>query len=362
MRKVFNFSAGPGMLPEEVLLEVQAELLDWHGTGMSIMELGHRGHEFQEVAEQAEQDLRDLMVVPKSYHILFLPGGASTQFAMVPLNLLHNNKQADYIDTGVWSHKAIEEAKLYGKINVAAKCEQKKELAYIPHQSEWSLNDQAAYVHYTPNETINGIEFNWVPETGKVPLVADMSSMILSRPVDINKYGIIYAGAQKNIGQAGVTVVIIRDDFVREPIKHTPTLYSYQTHVHHQSFYNTPPTFSWYIAGRMFAWVKRNGGVEAFYERNLRKAKKLYDYINSQSDFYLCKVDPECRSLMNVVFTLPTEELVSFFAKDAEMAGLTNLRGHRVMGGIRASIYNSMPEEGVDALIEFMKDFIQRKG
>jgi phosphoserine aminotransferase len=362
MRKVFNFSAGPGMLAEEVLLEVQAEMLDWRGTGMSIMELGHRGHEFQAVAEEAEQDLRELMSIPKSYKVLFLAGGASTQFSMVPLNLLGKKQEADYIDTGIWSKKAIDEAKLYGEINVAAHCQLEDHLAYIPPQSDWKLNDQAAYLHYTPNETIEGIEFNWVPNVGNVTLVADMSSMILSRPVDVTQYGVIYAGAQKNIGQAGITIVIIRDDLLDEPLFRTPTLYNYKVQAEHQSFFNTPPTFSWYIAGRMFAWMKRQGGVPYFYERNVRKAKKLYDFIDQHSEFYRCRVRPDCRSLMNVVFDLKDESLTSLFVEEAGKAHLANLRGHRTVGGIRASIYNSMPEEGVDALIHFMRDFIDRHG
>src|SRR5579862_2514766 len=274
MRKVFNFSAGPGMLAEEVLQQAQAEMLDWNGTGMSIMELGHRGPEFKVVAERAEADLRELMSIPKNYHVLFLPGGATAQFAMIPINLLGDKLQADYVDTGVWSKKAIEEAQRYGKINVAAYLEHHQHLARIPHQSHWNLNKDAAYLHYTPNETIDGVEFNWIPQTGDVPLVADMSSMILSRPVDVTKYGLIYAGAQKNIGQAGITIVIIRDDLVKEPLASMPTLYQYKTLAEHHSFYNTPPTYAWYIAGLMLAWMKKQGGVNMFYELNQRKAKK----------------------------------------------------------------------------------------
>lgn len=362
MRKVFNFSAGPGMLPEEVLLTAQAEMLDWHGMGMSIMELGHRGEEFKEVAEKAEADLRELMAIPKNYHVLFLAGGASVQFAMIPINLFHHKKKADYIDTGIWSKKAIDEAKRYGDINIAARVEYRDDFAYIPHQTQWKLQEEAAYVHYTPNETIDGIEFNWVPNTGGIPLVADMSSMILSRPVDVSQYGIIYAGAQKNIGQAGINIVIIRDDLVNDPLPYTPTLYSYKTQVEHHSFYNTPPTYSWYMAGLVFDWVKRHGGVEKFYEINKRKASKLYNVIDHHSDFYINRIQSECRSLMNVIFSLPNDTLTSLFLSEAKKIGLANLKGHRVVGGIRASIYNAMPEEGVDLLVDFMRDFKQRKG
>lgn len=360
MRKVFNFSAGPAMLPEEVLLQSQAEMLDWHGTGMSIMELGHRGPEFKEVTEQAEADLRELMSIPKNYHVMFIPGGASAQFAMVPINLLGQKGKADYIDTGIWSKKAIDEAKRYGDVNVAAYLEHRDHLAYIPHQEHWKLRQDAAYVHYTPNETIDGVEFNWVPETGNVPLVADMSSMILSRPIDVSKYGVIYAGAQKNIGHAGITVVIIREDLVQEPLPKTPTLYKYQTHAEHHSFYNTPPTYSWYFSGLVFAWMKRQGGVAHFDEVNQRKAKKLYDYIDNSNGFYANRIHPECRSRMNVIINLHDESLLEKFLSEASAAGLENLRGHRIAGGIRASIYNAMPEAGVDALIEFMQKFAKK--
>lgn len=362
MRKVYNFNAGPAMLPEEVLVEAQAEMLDWHGTGMSIMELGHRGDEFQEVAEKAEADLRELMCIPAHYHIFFLPGGATAQFAMVPLNLFGKKLTADYIETGIWSQKAVDEAKRYGKVNVAARVEQRDNYIYIPHQDSWTLDNQAAYVHYTPNETIDGIEFNWVPKTGQVPLIADMSSMILSRPVDVNQYGLIYAGAQKNIGQAGITVVIVRDDLIEEALPGTPTLYSYKIHAENHSFYNTPPTFSWYISGLMFAWMKRKGGVAAFYEINKRKAGKLYRFIDEHDTFYHSRIHPECRSLMNASFTLRKESLTDQFLAEAEKAGLANLKGHRVVGGVRASLYNAMPEEGVDALIYFMDEFARKHG
>lgn len=361
MRKVYNFNAGPAMLPEEVLLQAQSEMLDWHGTGMSIMELGHRGPEFQQLAEQAELDIRELMSIPKNYHVLFLSGGASVQFAMVPLNLFGEKKIADYIDTGIWSKKAIAEASRYGKVNVAAHTMHDHHLAYVPPQETWSLSQDAAYLHYTPNETIDGLEFQWVPQT-EAPLVADMTSMILSRPIDVTQYGIIYAGAQKNIGQAGIHIVIIREDLIKSPLPNTPTLYSYQLHAEHHSFYNTPPTYAWYIAGLVLNWMKRNGGVPAFYALNQRKAKKLYSIIDTHGDFYVCKIHPNSRSMMNVMFYLKDEQLTPTFIAESTAIGLTNLRGHRVSGGVRASIYNAMPEEGVDKLAEFMLDFAKRYG
>lgn len=362
MRKVFNFSAGPAMLAEEVLLQAQAEMLDWQGTGMSIMELSHRGPEFKKVVDQAEADLRELMVIPKNYHVLFLAGGASTQFAMVPLNLLAANKKADYIDTGIWSKKAIAEAKRYGNVHIAAQLDESDVRLRIPSQAVWSQRKDAAYVHYTPNETIGGVEFHWLPQTGTIPLVADMSSSILSRPIDVSAYGIIYAGAQKNIGQAGITLVIIRDDLVKEPLPSTPTLYQYLIQAENKSFYNTPPTYSWYIASLTLAWMKRQGGVKIFAERNQRKAQKLYEVIDKSSDFYVNPVDPECRSRMNVPFNLKTDQLTVLFLDEAKKAGLTNLKGHKLVGGVRASIYNPMPEEGVDALVDFMREFARKYG
>jgi phosphoserine aminotransferase len=362
MRKVYNFSAGPAMLPEEVLLQAQAEMLDWHGTGMSIMELGHRGAEFKIVAEQAEADLRELMNIPSNYHVLFLPGGATAQFAMVPINLFGSHDKADYIDTGIWSKKAIAEAQRYGEVNVAATLDKKDDLFHIPREDQWKLNPNAAYVHYTPNETIEGVEFHWVPKTGAVPLVADMSSMILSQPVDVSQFGIIYAGAQKNIGQAGIAIVIIRDDLIAEPKPYTPTLYSYKIQAENKSFYNTPPTYAWYIAGLTLAWMKKQGGVEAFYKLNKRKAEKLYSFIDSHKAFYTNPVYPDSRSIMNVPFNLPSAELSDRFLSEADEAGLTNLKGHRLAGGVRASIYNAMPEAGVDALLDFMKEFARKNG
>lgn len=361
MRKIVNFNAGPGMLPESVLEKAKAEMLDWHQTGMSIMELGHRGADFKQVAEQSEADLRDLMNIPKNYHVLFLTGGASAQFAMVPMNLMSERKQADYVVTGVWSKKAIEEAARFGDVEMAAHLIYRNQLVALPEQADWNLRPDSDFVHYTPNETIDGVEFNWVPDTGDVPLVADMSSMILSRPIDVKQYGLIYAGAQKNMGQAGITIVIIRDDLVRKkPVFLTPTLYQYHTHVTNHSFYNTPPTYSWYITGLMLEWMKENGGVSGLYEINKRKAKKLYEVIDQSQGYYQCKVHPSCRSLMNVVFGLADDAMDDVFIAEAAKVGLVNLKGHRVVGGIRASIYNAMPESGVDALVAFMKVFQEK--
>ncbi|HEX2548453.1 MAG TPA: 3-phosphoserine/phosphohydroxythreonine transaminase, partial [Gammaproteobacteria bacterium] len=272
MRKVYNFSAGPAMLPEEVLKQAADEMLDWRGTGMSIMELGHRGSEFKEIADESEENIRALLSIPKNYHVLFLPGGATAQFAMVPLNLFGQKNAADYIDTGIWSKKALTEAKRYGDVNVAAELSTENGLISIPAEKNWKLNPDASYLHFTPNETIEGVEFHFVPKSGTVPIVADMSSNILSRPINVSDYGIIYAGAQKNIGQAGITIVIIRDDLVQEALPKTPTLYQYKIEVENKSFYNTPPTYAWYIAGLTFAWMRRQGGVEFFAERNKRKA------------------------------------------------------------------------------------------
>ena len=357
MRKNYNFSAGPAILPEEVLRTAQDEMLDWNGTGCSIMELGHRGPEFQAVAAQAEADLRELMSIPENYCVFFLPGGATAQFAMVPINLLTKNDKADYLVTGLWSKKAQTEAAHYGRIHVAAEAIERDGRLSIPDPAEWSLTKDAAYVHYTPNETIAGLEFHAVPQTGDVPLVADMTSMILSRPVNVADYGLIYAGAQKNLGQAGITIVIIRDDLIQEPLARTPTLYHYQLHREHQSFYNTPPTYSWYITGLVLAWMKKQGGVHALYEANQRKAKLIYAVLDQFPDFYLPRVEREYRSLMNVTFNLQNPELTDAFFAAAKERGLVHLQGHRVSGGVRASMYNAFPEEGARVLAQMMTDF-----
>jgi phosphoserine aminotransferase len=361
MARVFNFSAGPAVLPEEVLQQARDEMLDWHGSGCSVMEMSHRGKEFIAIAEQAEADLRELMNIPANYKVLFLQGGASAQFAMVPMNLLRGKASADYINTGEWSKKAIGEAKKFGKVNLAGSSEGTK-FTNVPLQSELKLDPNAAYVHYTPNETIGGVEFPYIPETGTVPLVADMSSSILSRPIDVTKFALIYAGAQKNIGPSGLTVVIVREDLLGQTVPGTPSMFDYKIHADNGSMYNTPPTYAWYVAGLVFAMLKKKGGVPAMAAVNERKARKLYEYIDSSSGFYKNPVAVSCRSWMNVPFTLKSETLDEPFLKGAKAAGLVQLKGHRSVGGMRASIYNAMPEAGIDALIGYMKDFMQKNG
>ncbi|TAM47458.1 MAG: 3-phosphoserine/phosphohydroxythreonine transaminase [Gammaproteobacteria bacterium] len=361
MARVFNFSAGPAVLPEEVLNRAREEMLDWHGSGMSVMEMSHRGKEFIAIAEKAEADLRELMQIPANYKVLFLQGGASAQFAMVPLNLLRGKKSADYINTGEWSKKAIKEAKKFGGVNVAATSEATS-FTTVPPQATWKLDPDAAYLHYTPNETIGGLEFNFVPATGNVPLVADLSSTILSRPVDVTKYGLIYAGAQKNIGPAGLTIVIVREDLLGGAAAGTPSMFDYKIHADNGSMYNTPPTYAWYIAGLVFEWLKAKGGLQGMAAINERKARKLYDYIDSTGGFYKNPVEKASRSWMNVPFTLKDAALDEEFLKGTKGAGLVQLKGHRSVGGMRASIYNAMPEAGIDALVTYMKDFLQKKG
>jgi len=360
MTRVFNFSAGPAMLPEAVLRRAQEEMLDWHGSGMSVMEMSHRGKEFVSIAEKAEADLREVLGIPERYKVLFLQGGASSQFAMVPLNLLRGRGRADYVRTGQWSKKAIAEARRYCEVHVAADA---SETGYtsIPSPAEWSLRPDTAYVHYTPNETIGGVEFHWIPETGEVPLVADMSSTILSRPLDVSRYGVIYAGAQKNIGPAGLTLVIVREDLVGHAEDTVPAMFNYKTHADSGSMYNTPPTYAWYLAGLVFEWVKEQGGLVAVAEVNRRKVDKLYAAIDA-STFYTNPVDKACRSWMNVPFTLADPNLDPTFLTEAKQAGLVTLKGHRSVGGMRASIYNAMPEAGVDALMQFMAEFERRNG
>lgn len=359
MSRVYNFSAGPAMLPVEVLEHAAEEMKDWQGTGMSVMEMSHRSREFIQISEKAEADLRQLLSIPEAYTVLFLQGGASSQFAMVPMNLLRGRKRADYINTGQWSKKAIAEAERYCSVNVAATGEHSNFMS-IPPLSAWSLSPDAAYLHYTPNETIGGVEFQEIPDAGSCPLVADMSSTILSRPLDVSRYGVIYAGAQKNIGPAGLTIVIVRDDLIGQEIPGTPRMFSYATHAKAGSMYNTPPTYSWYMAGLVFDWIKKRGGLKVMEEINRRKAEKLYTAID-KSDFFHNPVDPACRSWMNVPFTLSDPNLESRFLEQAGKAGLITLKGHRSVGGMRASIYNAMPEEGVDALIDFMREFEKSK-
>ncbi len=359
MSRIFNFSAGPATLPEAVLKQAQEEMMDWQGTGMSVMEMSHRGKAYLSIAEKAEADLREVMNIPSNYKVLFLQGGASSQFAAIPINLLGSNTKADYLLTGQWGKKAISEAKRFGDINIAASSEDSKFMT-VPAQSTWNLREDAAYLHYTPNETIVGVEFPFVPDVS-MPLVADMSSSIMSKEIDVSKFGIIYAGAQKNIGCAGLAIVIVREDLIGKPMPGMPVMLDYKVHADNDSMYNTPATYSWYIAGLIFDWLKQNGGVAAIEKTNRRKAGKLYAAID-ESGFYSNPVDVECRSLMNVPFILADAELDSVFLKDAADAGLHTLKGHRSVGGMRASIYNAMPEAGVDALIDFMKEFEKKNG
>ncbi|MEJ2309415.1 MAG: 3-phosphoserine/phosphohydroxythreonine transaminase [Gammaproteobacteria bacterium] len=359
MARVFNFSAGPAALPEAVLEKAQKELLEWNGSGMSVMEMSHRGKAFMGIAARAEADLRELMQIPANYKVLFLQGGASSQFAMVPMNLLGDKASADYINTGSWSKKAIAEANRFCDVNVIATTEDNN-FTSAPTADELKFSPDAAYVHYTPNETIGGVEFDYIPDTGDIPLVADMSSTILSRPIDVTKFGLIYAGAQKNIGPAGLTLVIVRDDLVSQKLpERVPSMFRYATHAENGSMYNTPPTFGWYLAGLVFQWLKDLGGLEAMGEINARKAKLLYDAIDN-STFYENPVEVRNRSWMNVPFTLVNPELDAGFLAEAEKAGLSTLKGHRSVGGMRASIYNAMPEEGVEALVAFMAEFASR--
>lgn len=359
MSRVYNFSPGPAMMPQEVLEQAREEMLSWNNSGMCAMEMSHRGKEFLHIAQQAEADLRHLLAIPNHYKVLFLQGGASSQFAAIPLNLLRDKTQADYINTGMWSEKAIAEAQRFCNVNIAASAKETK-FSTVPPQATWQSNADAAYVHYTPNETIGGVEFSFIPETGAIPLVADMSSTLLSRPLDVSKFGLIYAGAQKNIGPAGLTVVIVREDLIGHSLPRTPLMLDYKTHADSESMYNTPPTYAWYLAGLVFQWLKRNGGLTAMAERNRRKAEKLYAAIDNSGGFYKNPVEKVSRSWMNVPFTLPTPELDKPFLKEAEAAGLVALAGHRSVGGMRASLYNAMPEAGVDALIALMQDFARR--
>lgn len=358
MSRAYNFCAGPAALPQAVLEQAQQEMLDYRGLGLSIMEMSHRDNVFVEIAEQAEKDLRDLMGISDDYAVLFLQGGASSQFAMVPMNLLGEGQTADYINTGQWSKKAIKEAGRYGNINVAASSEDTN-FSTVPPQDSWALSDNPAYVHYCPNETIGGLEYSFVPEVGDTPLVADMSSTILSRPVDVNQYGLIYAGAQKNIGPAGLTLVIVRKDLLGKASSSVPAMLNYQIHADNGSMYNTPPTYAWYLSGLVFSWLKKQGGVGNMGEINQRKAEKLYGFIDN-SGLYSNPVEVISRSRMNVPFVLADDRLDKPFLDQAQAAGLLNLKGHRSVGGMRASIYNAVPEAAVDALIAFMAEFEKR--
>jgi phosphoserine aminotransferase len=360
MTRVFNFSAGPAALPEPVLRQAAEEMLDWHGSGMGVMEMSHRGKEFIAIAAEAEALLRELLAVPANYKVLFMQGGAIAQNAIAPMNLLRCKTGADYVDTGEWSKKSIKEAKKYCEVNVAASAAGTN-YTTIPARQTWKLDPNAAYVHICGNETIGGVQYHWVPETGDVPLVADLSSEILSRPIELAKYGLVYAGAQKNIGPSGLTLVIVRDDLIGQPHPHLPSAFDYKTVADNDSMYNTPPTYAIYIAGLVFKWLKAQGGLAAIDARNRAKAALLYDVLDA-STFYKAPVAKDCRSLMNVPFKLAEEKLDGEFLKGAEARGMVQLKGHRSVGGMRASIYNAMPVEGVETLVAYMKEFEARHG
>ncbi|MGQ0622937.1 MAG: 3-phosphoserine/phosphohydroxythreonine transaminase [Panacagrimonas sp.] len=359
MKRIVNFSAGPATLPLPVLQQVQEELLDWRGSGMSVMEMSHRDKEFVSIAAEAEKDLRELAGIPANYKVLFMQGGATAQFSLIPLNLLRGKAGADYVLTGDWGKKAARECGRYGKANIAASSESDK-FTHIPDVSTWKLNPDAAYAHITPNETIHGVEFQYVPDTGSVPLVADMSSNILSRPVDVSKYGLIYGGAQKNIGPAGLTLVIVREDLIGGALPITPGVFDYKAVADNESMLNTPACFAWYVSGLVFKWIRSEGGLAEIGRRNAAKAAMLYGYIDSQ-DFYKNPVAKKDRSWMNVPFTLANAELDAEFLKGAKAASMSGLKGHRAVGGMRASIYNAMPESGVATLVEYMKEFVRTR-
>ena len=360
MSRVFNFSAGPAALPETVLRRAAEEMLDWHGSGMSVMEMSHRGPEFISIAAEAERLLRELLAVPVHYKVLFMQGGAIGENAIVPMNLLRGRKSIDFVDTGEWSKKSIKEAKRYAAVNIVASS---ADTGYdrVPARTGWRLDPDSAYVHICSNETIGGVEYHFTPDVGSVPLVADMSSDILSRPIDVARYGLIYGGAQKNIGPAGLTIVIVREDLIGQALPTCPSAFDYKTVADNESMYNTPPTYAIYIAGLVFQWLKDQGGLAAMAERNRAKAALLYDYLDATS-FYRSPVQRDCRSLMNVPFKLKDESLDAAFLKGAEARGMVQLKGHRSVGGMRASIYNAMPIEGVKALVAYMKEFEAQHG
>ncbi len=363
MTRVYNFSAGPAVLPQEVLRIAADEMLDWHGSGMSVMEMSHRGKEFISIYEAAERDLRELLAVPANYRILFLQGGGIGENAIVPMNMLGRKAQpavVDFVHTGSWSGKSIKEAKKYCTVNVAASSESQKFTA-IPARDTWKLSKDAAYVHICTNETIDGVEFQFAPDVGDVPLVADMSSHILSRVIDVSKYGVIFGGAQKNIGPAGLTLVIVREDLIGHALTICPSAFDWKLVAENHSMYNTPPTYAIYIAGLVFQWLKKQGGVAAMERRNVAKAALLYDYLDS-TDFYINKVAKDCRSRMNVPFFLTDESLNEVFLAGAKERNLLQLKGHKSVGGMRASIYNAMPIEGVQALVDYLKEFERKHG
>ncbi len=358
MTRVFNFSAGPATLPLPVLEQVRYELLDWQGSGMSVMEMSHRDKYFMSIAEQSEKDLREVLGIPSNYKVLFMQGGATAQFAAVPMNLLAGKASADYIVNGAWGAKAAKECTKYGRANIAAKPEK---FNHVPARSTWKLDPDAAYVHYTPNETIEGVEFMDVPDVGSRPLVADFSSTFLSRPLEVSKFGLIYAGAQKNAGPAGITFVIVREDLLGYCIASAPSIFDYKTVSDNDSMLNTPACFAWYVSGLVFQWIKKEGGLAEIGRRNERKARLLYEYIDS-TPFYSNPVAKADRSWMNVVFTLADANLDADFLKGTNKAGLPGLKGHRAVGGMRASMYNAMPEAGVAALVDYMKEFARSRG
>jgi len=358
--RIFNFGAGPATMPVEVLEKAKWELVNWHEAGMSVMEMSHRGKEFVGIAAEAEADLRRLASIPESYKVLFLQGGATLQFAGVPMNLLRGKKTFDVVNTGEWSKKVIAEGRKFAQVNVAASSEDRN-FTYVPKQSEWKRSADAAYLHVCTNETIGGVEYHWTPDTGEVPLVADMSSHILSRPLDVTRYGLIYAGAQKNIGPAGLVVIIVREDLLGAAMKETPDVLNYTLQSKADSMLNTPPTFSLYLAGLTFKWLLERGGLGGIEQINIRKAGILYHYIDSQ-DFYSNPVAKEDRSRMNVPFRLRDDSLDARVLAEAETRGLSQLKGHRSVGGMRASIYNAMPVEGVEALVAFMEEFRKKHG
>ncbi len=359
MDRVFNFSAGPSAMPLEILEEAKADLLNYKGCGMSVMEMSHRSQDFQEIIDAAEADLRDLMRIPENYRVLFLQGGGTLQFSMVPINLLRNTKKADYVLTGMWAKKACAEAEKFGDIRVAASSED-DHFHFVPKLSAGDFRSDADYVYITTNNTIYGTRYNYIPDTGGIVLAADQSSNFLSEVYDVNDFGLIYAGAQKNVGPAGVTIVIIREDLLGHAPSGTPIYLDYKTHADKGSMYNTPPCFSIYMAGLTFKWLKRYGGIEAIQQHNIEKSERLYSAIDN-SDLFNCPVRREDRSRMNVVFSTGSKEIDAAFITEAKEAGLVNLKGHRSVGGMRASIFNAMPDEGVDALISFMKAF-EKKG
>jgi phosphoserine aminotransferase len=359
--QIFNFSAGPAVLPREVLQQAAAEMLDWHGSGMSVMEMSHRGPEFISIYRQAEADLRELLGVPANYRILFQQGGGLGQNAIVPMNLLGRAPQPaviDFVHTGSWSGKSIKEAHRYATVNVAASGEANG-FTSVPPQASWKLSDGAAYLHICTNETIDGVEYDFVPDVGDTPIVADMSSHILSRAVDVSKYGVIFAGAQKNIGPAGLTLVIVREDLLGRSLPICPSAFDWKTVDQHESMFNTPPTYAIYIAGLVFDWLKRNGGIAAMEQKNIDKARLLYQALDAD-DFYQNRVAPENRSRMNVPFYLRDESLNEKFLAGAKARGLLQLKGHKSVGGMRASIYNAMPIEGVQALVDYLNEFAGR--